>query len=355
MHEFNQAKSDAFVGKMTDIVNHAALALMTSIGRQTGLLEVMAVLPPSTSADIALAAGLQERYVREWLGAMVTGGIVEYEAGTAEYVLPPEYRATLTNAGGFRNLARVTQFIPLLADVEEDVVESFRNGGGVPYAKYPRFQAVMAEASSLRFDDLLVDRIVPLTGMVPDLERGIEVLEIGCGKGHAINLLAQAFPRSRYRGYDISDDGIVAARAEAATLGNTNASFAVRDVATLNEPRRYDLITAFDVIHDQVRPAAVLDRVADALAPGGTFLMVDVRASSDLHENIPHPFGPFLYGISTMHCLTVSLALDGAGLGAVWGEQKALAMLNAAGFGTVDVRSLAEDPFNSYYVARHGV
>jgi 2-polyprenyl-3-methyl-5-hydroxy-6-metoxy-1,4-benzoquinol methylase len=355
MHEFNQAKSDAFVGKMIDIVNHAALALMTSIGRQTGLLEVMAVLPPSTSADIALAAGLQERYVREWLGAMVTGGIVEYEAGTAEYILPPEYRATLTNAGGLRNLARVTQFIPLLADVEEDVVESFRNGGGVPYAKYPRFQAVMAEASSLRFDDLLVDRIVPLTGMVPDLERGIEVLEIGCGKGHAINLLAQAFPRSRYKGYDISDDGIVAARAEAATLGNTNASFAVRDVTTLNEPRRYDLITAFDVIHDQVRPAAVLDRVADALAPGGTFLMVDIRASSDLHENIPHPFGPFLYGVSTMHCLTVSLAVDGAGLGAVWGEQKALAMLNAAGFGTVDVRSLAEDPFNSYYVAQHGV
>ncbi len=354
MPELNQAKRDAFVGKMIAMVNQAALALMTSIGRQTGLFEAMAMLPPSTSPDIARAAGLHERYVREWLGAMVTGGVVEYDPGTATYTLPPEHAAALTNAAGPRNLARFTQFIPLLAEVEADVVESFRKGGGVPYAKYPRFQTVMAEASGLRFDQLLVDKIVPLTGIGAALDRGIEVLEIGCGKGHAVNLLARAFPRSRYSGYDISDGGIAAARAEATALGNTNVRFEALDVATLDEPGRYDLITAFDVIHDQAQPSAVLKGVARALAPGGSFLMVDIRASSNLEENIPHPFGPFLYGVSTMHCMTVSLALDGAGLGAVWGEQKALAMLNEAGFSRLDVHRLAEDPLNNYYVARAG-
>ena len=354
MPELNQAKRDAFVGRMIGMVNQATLALMTSIGRQTGLFEAMAMLPPSTSTEIARAAGLQERYVREWLGAMVTGGIIEYDPGAVTYALPPEYAAALTNAAGPRNLARFTQFIPLLAEVEADIIESFRQGGGVPYAKYPRFQAVMAEASGLRFDHLLIDKIVPLTGIGAALDHGIEVLEIGCGQGHALNLLAHAFPRSRFSGYDISDGGVAAARAEARALGNANVRFEVRDVAALDEPARYDLITAFDVIHDQAQPAAVLKGVARALAPEGRFLMVDIRASSNLHENAAHPFGPFLYGVSTMHCMTVSLALNGAGLGAVWGEQQALAMLNEAGFGGVDVHRLADDPLNNYYVARVG-
>ena len=351
MSELNQAKKDAFVGKMVGLVNQASLALMTSVGSQTGLFEAMAMLPASTSEGIARAAGLHERYVREWLGAMVTGGIVEYQPDTATYVLPPEHAAALTAVAGPRNLARFTQFIPLLAEVERDVIDSFRTGGGVPYARYPRFQTVMGDASSLRFDHLLVDKIVPLAGVSDALDRGIEVLEIGCGKGHALNLMARAFPRSRYRGYDISDDGIGAAREEAVTLGNANVSFAVCDVATLAESERYDLITAFDVIHDQAQPSVVLKGVARALAPGGRFLMVDIRASSNLPENIPHPFGPFLYCVSTMHCMTVSLSQNGAGLGAVWGEQKAVAMLKEAGFARVDVQRLTEDPLNNYYVA----
>jgi ubiquinone/menaquinone biosynthesis C-methylase UbiE len=317
-------------------------------------IETMATLLPSTSTGIAEAAGLHERYVREWLGAMVTGGVVEYDPDAATYILPPEYAAALTNSAGPRNLARLTQFIPLLAEVEVDIIERFRNGGGVPYARYPRFQAVMAEASQLRFDHMLVDKIVPLAGIGAALDQGIEVLDIGCGQGHAVNLLARAFPRSRYSGYDISDGGIASARAEATALGNTNVHFAACDVATLDEPGHYDPITAFDVIHDQAQPAAVLKGVARALRPEGRFLMVDIRTSSNLHENIAHPFAPFLYGISTMHCMTVSLALKGAGLGAVWGKQKALAMLSEAGITGVDVHRLADDPLNNYYVSRVG-
>lgn len=353
--KLDPAKTEAFTGKMVGVLNGAILALMTSIGRQTGLFERMAALPPSTSEAIATAAGLNERYVREWLGAMVTGGIVTYDAGARTYVLPAEHAAVLTSAAGARNIARFMQYIPMLAEVEADVIHSFRSGGGVPYARYPRFQALMAESSGLRFDHLLLQKVVPLTGLAGALEMGLDALDIGCGQGHAVNLLARAFPRSRFRGYDFSETGVAAARAEAEALSLANARFAARDVAALGEREAYDLVTAFDVIHDQARPHDVLREVARALRADGTFLMVDVRASSDLAGNIGHPLGPFLYGMSTMHCMTVSLALDGAGLGTVWGEEKALAMLREAGFTSVEVHRLGpDDPLNNYYVARKG-
>jgi ubiquinone/menaquinone biosynthesis C-methylase UbiE len=353
--KLDQEKADAFAGRMVGVLNGALLALMTSIGRQTGLFETMASLPPSTSDAIAAAAGLRERYVREWLGAMVTGRIVEYDPVARTYALPAEHAAALTTAAGARNIARFMQYVPMLAEVEAEVIHSFRHGGGVPYARYPRFQALMAESSGLRFDHLLLQRVVPLTGLEAALDRGLDALDIGCGQGHAVNLLARAFPRSRFTGYDFSEGGIAAARAEAETLGLLNARFAARDVAALSESEAYDFLTAFDVIHDQARPHDVLREVARALRKEGTFLMVDVRASSDLEGNIGHPLGPFLYGMSTMHCMTVSLALDGAGLGTVWGEEKALAMLREAGFASVEVHRLGpDDPLNNYYVARKG-
>jgi SAM-dependent methyltransferase len=349
----DDARKEAFAARMVGILNGAILALMTSIGRQTGLFEAMAGLPPATSEAIAEAARLDERYVREWLGAMVTGGIVEYDAGARTYVLPPEHAAVLTTAAGARNMARFMQYIPMLAEVEADVIQSFRAGGGVPYERYPRFQALMAESSGLRFDHLLLQKVVPLAGLEEALGRGIDVLDVGCGQGHAVNLLARAFPRSRFTGYDFSEAGVAAAAGEAAALGNANAAFAARDVAALGETDRYDLVTAFDVIHDQARPREVLQEVSRALRAGGTFLMVDVRASSELQDNVGHPLGPFLYGMSTMHCMTVSLALGGAGLGTAWGEQKALSMLREAGFASVAVHRLGpDDPLNNYYVAR---
>lgn len=352
MSELNQAKTDAFASKMIGIVNGGMLALMTSIGRQSGLFETMANLPASTSEEIAKAAGLNERYVREWLGAMVTGGVVEYDQHAQSYVLPPEHAALITNVAGARNLARLTRYVPMLAEVEADIIACFHSGGGVPYSKYPRFQTLMAESSALRFDQLLVKKIVPLTGMVEALKSGIEALDVGCGQGHAINLLAQAFPQSRFTGYDFSERGIAAAQAEAQALGNTNVHFAIQDVSALKESGRYRVITAFDAIHDQAKPAEVLRAIADALTRDGTFLMMDIRASSDLQDNLNYPIAPFLYAMSTLHCMTVSLALDGAGLGTVWGEQKALTMLDEVGFKHVEVKRLDEDPLNNYYVAR---
>lgn len=350
--ELDAAKAEAFAETMVGVVNSGALALMTSIGHQTGLFDTMAGLPPSTSEQIAEAAGLNERYVREWLGAMVTGRIIDYDPSDETYSLPPEHAAYLTRAAGADNMAVVAQFIPLLAEVDQQIVECFRNGGGVPYSAFGRFHKIMAEESATVHDQSLVDAILPLVpGLVERLQSGIDVLDVGCGSGHAINLMAQAFPNSRFLGYDISEEGIIAARREAARMGVRNARFEMRDVADLDLAERFDLITAFDAIHDQARPAAVLRAVMRALKPGGTFLMVDIAGSSLLEENLDSPLAPYLYTISCMHCMTVSLAYDGEGLGTCWGEQKARKMLAEAGFLHVETKRIESDILNVYYIA----
>ncbi len=350
--QLDTQKAEAFAGQMLSILNGAALTLLTSIGHQTGLFDTMAGQPPSTSQQVADAAKLNERYVREWLGAMVTGRIVEYDPVGRTYRLPPEHAAALTRAAGPDNLGPLMQFIPLLAQVEEGVIESFRNGGGVPYSAYPKFQQLMSEESARVFDATLVDVTLPLVpGLVERLRAGIDVLDVGCGSGHAINLMAQAFPNSRFMGYDFSEEGVAAGSAEATAMGLSNARFEVKDAAALDEPGRYDFITAFDAIHDQAQPTNVLKAIADALRPDGAFLMVDIAASSNVEENIEHPLGPALYMFSTMHCMTVSLALNGEGLGTVWGEQIARQKLADAGFTKVEVKQVPADILNSYYIA----
>lgn len=211
----------------------------------------------------------------------------------------------------------------------------------------------MAEQSGEVFDAALIEVILPMAGDLPQrLAAGSEVADIGCGSGHAINLLARAFPASRFTGIDFSEEGLAAGTAEAARLGLTNAKFVRRDVAQFDTTQAYDVITAFDAIHDQAQPARVLANIFRALRPGGVFLMVDIKASSCLEDNIGVPFAPYLYTVSTMHCMSVSLGLDGAGLGTVWGSQRATSMLSDAGFSDVAVREIESDPINYYYVAR---
>jgi SAM-dependent methyltransferase len=164
--------------------------------------------------------------------------------------------------------------------------------------------------------------------------------------------MAERFPNSRFTGWDFSEEGVAAGKAEAKRLGVKNATFAVKDVATNDGSQQFDFITVFDAIHDQAKPDVVLKGIADSLRPGGVFLCVDIAGSSNVEENMEHPLGPMLYSVSTFHCMTVSLALDGAGLGTMWGEQKANEMLRTAGFTSIETKKIPEDIFNVYYVAR---
>ncbi|GGW62089.1 MULTISPECIES: class I SAM-dependent methyltransferase [Streptomyces] len=344
------AKQEAFAGRLLEVLNGASLALLTSVGHQTGLFDTLSTLPPATSDDIAKAAGLDARYVREWLGGMVVGGFVDYAPDTATYTLPPEHAASLTRAAGPDNLAPLTVSLGLMASVDEQVVDAFRHGGGVPYSAYPRFQALQAQETAAVYDAALVAVIVPLVpGLTERLREGADVLDVGTGQGHAPVVLAQAFPHSRFHGLDRSEEGIAAGRAEADRLGLDNVRFTVGDAGEITGA--YDVITAFDVIHDLARPAETLSAIAAALKEGGTFVMGDIAASSNLEENIGHPFGPALYTFSVFYCMTTSLSTGGAGLGTVWGEQTARRMLTEAGFAKVETHTVEGDPINLYYVA----
>ena len=349
----NDQTTDEFAQRLLDVIDGASLAVLISLGHQTGLFDVLASLPAATSPRIAEHSGLDERYVREWLGGMTVAQIVDYDALQGTYVLPRHRAAALTRAAGLDNMARIAQYLPMLGEVEQKIVDRFHRGGGLAYAEYPRFHQVMAERSGEVFDHALITQILPLIEELPEqLRTGLDVADFGCGSGHAVNLMASEFSASRFTGFDFSSEAIDRAVAEAARLGLANARFASRDIAALEIDQQFDLITVFDAIHDQAEPARVLATILSALRPGGMLLMSDVKASSRLEDNVGVALSTYRFTVSLMHCMPVSLGSDGAGLGTMWGRQLAVSMLQDAGFADIVVRELSSDPANYYYLAR---
>ena len=347
----NETRAEAFANKMLGVLDGASLALLISVGHQVGLLDAMAGIGAATSTEIARTAALDERYVRELLGGMVVGEVVDYDPTSRTYTLPAEHAAFTTTAAGPDNLAFFTQYVGLMGAIQPEIVRVFREGGGVPYEAYETFQVMQRDETARVYDAALVNAILPLApGVVERLTDGIDVLDVGTGAGHAVNVMARAFPNSRFLGVDISKEGVGLGRAEAEQWGLANATFQVADAAELTGP--FDLITAFDTIHDQAQPTKALAAIADALADDGVFLMGDIAMSSNLEDNIGNPLAPTVFAFSVFHCLTVSLAYGGEGLGTAWGEQLALEKLAKAGFTDVDTGQVEGDPLNIYYIAR---
>ncbi len=352
------AEKDVFTGRLLEIFNGGALALMISIGHRTGLFDTMAQLPPATSASIARAADLDERYVREWLGALVAGKIIHCDEEGRLFHLPTSYVEVLSTEHGMESLSHLGQFIGLLGTVEDDIVECFRRGGGVAYEKFGRFHDIMAEDSGMSVVAGLIDFLIP--NLIPEyreqLESGIFVADLGCGQGRALNLLARTFPNSEFLGYDLSETALKTARKEAADYKLANVRFHQKDLTTWDAEapsEAFDLVFTFDAVHDQPRPDNLLKGIKKCLRPDGLYLMQDIKGSSNPYNNRDHLIGPLLYTISCMHCMTVSLAQDGMGLGAMWGKERALEMLAEAGFTQVDVRDFDFDPQNYWYVVHH--
>ncbi len=344
-------KAEAFAERLLDILNSGAIALAMSLGHRTKLWDAMENLPPSTSRQIAELAGLNERYVREWLAIMVTSRFVDYDQANKTYYLPPEHAAFLTRSASSDNLATFAQYIAQLGSVEDRIVECFHRGGGVPYRYFKRFHQIMAEDSGQTVVAHLIDSILPVIPRLIDaLEEGISVLDVGCGSGKALNRMAQVFPNSQFKGYDFSPEGISNARTEAQQLELTNVQFEVKDAATISEIEQYDLITTFDAIHDQAQPDVVLKNIYQALKPDGFYLMQDIRAKTEVGDNLDHPLAPVLYTVSCMHCMTVSLAEGGMGLGTMWGEEKTLEMLREVGFKSIEIEQLDHDIMNNFYI-----
>src|SRR5690606_3674031 len=297
------------------ILNQGALALLISLGHRSGLLDTLGRLDPSTSSEIADAAGLNERYVREWLGGMLAGGIIEHDPVDGTWWLPAEHAALMTRSASPNNMAAFMQYIGLLGSVEDKILKCFREGGGVPYSEFGRFHEVMAEDSGQTIVSALFDHVIPLVpGLHERLDLGVHVLDLGCGRGVALRMMAARYPNSQFVGIDFSEEAIAWARAQAAKDGLRNIRYEFADAATIQYEAAFDVIFTFDAIHDQKRPDLVLANIARALRPDGVYLMQDIHASSLPHENKDHPVGPLPYTVSTMHCMTVSLAYGGMGL-----------------------------------------
>jgi len=337
---------------MRDVLNGGAIALMVSIGHRTGPFDVMGELPPATSAKIAWEAGLVERYVREWLAALVTARFVDYDPTADTYGLPPEHAALLTRASRPDNMAVTAQWIPLLASLEDAIVSCFESGSGISVDAFERFDAVMAEQSDQTVVAVLPEAILPgVPGLVDLLQDGCSLLDVGCGSGLAVNCMAERFPRSLFTGCDLSVDAIAAAKIDASERGLANVRFEVRDATALVDRQIFDLVTAFGVIHEQAEPAGVLAAIARILRPGGRFLMQEVAGTSRVERDLAHPYAPFVYAASCMRSVPVSLGRSGAALGVMWGRETAVQMLHVAGFVRVDVLELPHDPIHLYYVA----
>jgi SAM-dependent methyltransferase len=348
--EIDEQSIGEFAGRLMGMFTSGMLTYMVDIGHRTALFEA-AAQGPCTSGELAARAGLEERYVREWLGAMATSGIVDYDGASATYTLPLAHAICLTGTGA-TNMAPFSQLNTHLAKHVASVATAFREGGGVPYSEYrPEFTGVMDGMGRGMYDALLVDAFVPLVpGLAAQLTAGARVADVACGTGHALVLLAEAFPASTFIGYDLDDQAIDRGRQEAAGRGLTNVTFEMRDAATLHVDDPFDVVFVFDALHDQVDPAGVLAHIHASLEPGGTLIMKEPRVSSNLEDNIGNPAAPLLYSVSTLHCMTVSLAHGGAGLGTAFGEQVARQLIADAGFAEPVVHEAPGDPIDAVYV-----
>lgn len=355
---FDNHKADDFADRLVTALNEGALCGMLSIGHRTKLFDHMDGQAPKTSQSIAKLANLNERYVREWLNALVVSKVIDYIPEDKTYYLSDEHAAYLTRRSTEGNISVFAQYIPMMGTVEDDIVDCFKNGGGVPYEKFPRFHEVMAEDSGQTVLSSLEEHILPLiAGLSDKLEKGIRVLDVGCGRGRAINLLAGLYPNSEFTGIDLSQEAIDYAQQEAKKQNLNNVTFLAKDLSDFDKDsnknkadNKFDFITTFDAVHDQAKPLNVLKGINNVLKDNGIYLMQDIHGSSEVQNNMDHPVGPLLYSLSTTHCMTVSLAQGGEGLGTMWGREKATELLNAAGFTQIRIEQLEHDFQNDYYI-----
>lgn len=356
--------AESFSDRLIDILNMGAINLAMGIGYRLGLFEALDRFDrPQTAETIAETAGLSARYTQEWLSIMATGGIIRLSQdadGTALFDLPKAHGALLCRRAGNANLGVYTQEIPILtASTYHRICSAFATGEGIPYPCYPDFHQFMGELADAKHRQVLIERFLPSVDkgrIVQRMQQGIRVCDLGCSEGVALLIMAQAYPKSTFVGMDISAQALGEASTEALRLGVGNVQFVRIDAATLSENGAYresfDYITAFDAIHDQSQPMAVLRGVHHVLKKGGAFSMVDIAAETDVAQNMAHPMAPFLYTVSLMHCLPVGLVDNGQGLGMMWGRRRALEMLHEAGFEEVSVVDIPDDAFNLHFYCR---
>lgn len=347
----DQAKVEKFVERMVDDIGTALRGGLSYIGDKLGIFKALASAGPVTVEELAKKTKLNARYLREWLGAMATAQYIEYRPDTGKYFLPPEHAAALADenfpffVGGF-----IEMIVPTVS-VAPKVAQAFKNGRGVPQQAYsPEMFESIERGTAPWYKHQLVQKWIPA---MPQVERklgaGGAALDVGCGSGRAAITLAWAFPKAQVFGFDNHPGSIKRAKANAKAAGLKNVQFRVTDCTKL-PARKFDFISTFDVVHDSVNPVGLMKSIRKALTPDGTYLLLEMNASPNVHENV-NPIGRLLYSVSTLYCMTTSLAHNGAGIGAVMGEPKARELADKAGFKHFR-RLPIEDPFSILYELR---
>lgn len=349
----DQAKQEAFVGKVLGDTSATLVTILATLGDRLGLFKDLAANGPATGAELAKRTGIQERYAREWLGGMASAGYLEYDPATRRFALPPEHVATLAQENGPFFFGGVYQMLPALAGILDQLTEAFRKGGGVPQSAYEAgFWDGLERFSAGWFENLLLQQWIPaMPDVKAKLERGAQVADVGCGSGRALIKLAQAFPKSRYIGFDVFAPVLekAAARAKAAGVAD-RITFRQIDAAK-GLPEQFDVITTFDVVHDSVDPLGLLRAIRQGLKPDGIYVCLDINCSDKLEENAG-PLGAMFHGFSVLYCMTTSLAHGGAGLGTLgFHEPKVRELCAQADFSSVR-RVPLENPFNNLYEIR---
>lgn len=347
----DQGKLNEAIGRVLSDYLATMAGPLIYIGDRNGLFAAMDAAGPMTPETLADKSGQSARYVREWLGAMACSGHVEYEAGAGTYTLTPEVAMLLANPDSPVFLAGNFQMLPTFYRNAAQVADAFRTGGGVPQTEYgEEFWTGFERFTRAQFLNHLLQEWIPgLDGVENKLQQGARVADVGCGNGQALIILARAFPRSHFVGYDNYPLAVDTARRRVEEAGlKDRISIQLHDVGD-GLPQAYDLVTTFDVIHDMVAPVVALREIRAALAPGGTLMWTEFNVSDELGENLEHPvnLGKFAYSASTMYCLTTSLARSGAGIGTCIGH-RAEELAREAGFEHVR-RLQINDPFTTVY------
>ncbi len=322
-----------FAERTVEDIATAVRGSLSYIGDRLGIFKAMAAAGPVTVDELARKTGLSARYLREWLGAMTAAQYVQYTPDTHKFLLPPDHAAVLADEESPLFLGGMFQILAPAAAMAPRVAQAFRDGKGVPQSEYPAdvFEGI-CRSSAPNFKHQLVQQWIPaMPQAAAKLRDGGSALDVGCGWGLAPILIAKAFPKARVFGYDLHAPSIERARASAKAAGVADrVTFEVVDGAKI-PANRFDFVSSFDVLHDSADPVAIMTSVRKALAPEGTYLVNEPNLSPRLEENINLP-GRMLYAVTTMYCMSVSLANGGAGIGADINESLLQKFAGKSGF-----------------------
>ncbi len=348
----DEAKLNQFIGQILGDLGGAASIALVRLGDKFGLYKTLHQKGPMTVAELAAASGLNPRYLREWLSHQAASNYLAYEPATQKFSLPEEQamvfaieESPVYMQGGF-------ELMTALLDNQPKVETAFKHGGGVAWGDQAgcMFCAVARFFRPGYHNNLVANWLPALDGVVPKLQRGAKAADVGCGHGWSTVLMAQAFPKSQFIGYDFHPNSIEAATKHAAEHGvTTNCRF---EVGTAKDfpGGGYDLVTCFDCLHDMGDPTGAAAHVRSTLKPDGSWMIVEPMAGDRLEDNL-NPVGRLYYAGSTMICVPTSLSQEvGAALGAQAGEGKLREVITAGGFKSV--RRATETPFNMILEAR---